>query len=63
MTSEQKSKLAQGLVFGLLFLYLGYFMKGCAGEYDSVKYGGKFGMIMGGVIIVWGVWQCWAKPK
>ena len=64
MTAGQKSKLAQGLVFGLFFLYIGYFMKGCAGAYVAVKNGGRFGMIMGGVIIAWGVWQCFcSRPK
>lgn len=63
MTAEQKSNLAQGLFFGLLFLYLGYFMKGCAGDYKSVKLGGKAGMIMGGVILLWGIRRCFSRPK
>ena len=63
MTVEQKSKLAQGLFFGLLFVYLGYFMKGCAPEYASVKGGGKVAMVMGAVIIGWGVRQALSKPK
>ncbi|MCE9518376.1 MAG: hypothetical protein K8R87_02225 [Verrucomicrobia bacterium] len=63
ITPEQKSKIAQGLFFGLLFLFLGNFIKGCAGEYKTVKYGGEFGMIMGGVIIAWGLWHCFSKPK
>lgn len=63
MTAEQKSKLAQGLFFGLLFIYLGDFMRGCAPDYASVKYGGKIGVYMGGVIIMWGLWQCRTRPK
>lgn len=63
MTSEKKIKVAQGLFFGLFFLWLGDFMKGCAGEYYSVKKSGEFVVIMGGVIIVWGLWQCLSKPK
>lgn len=63
MTAEQKSKLAQGLFFGLLFLYLGDFMANIAGEYRSVKLSGKISMIMGGVIILWGILQCFAKRK
>jgi hypothetical protein len=63
MTAEQKSRLAQGLFFGLLFVYLGYFMKGCAGEYESVKSSGKIGMVMGAVIVGWGIRQALARPK
>lgn len=63
MTSEQKSKLAQGLFFGLLFLFLGDFIKGCANDYEAVRLSGKFTKFMGGVIIAWGLWQCFAKPK
>ncbi len=63
MTAVQKSKLAQGLFFGLLFAYLGYFMKGCAPEYKSVKRSGKFAMVMGAVIVGWGVRQALSKPK
>lgn len=63
MTAEQKSKLAQGLFFGLLFLFLGDFMKGCAPKYESVKDSGKFAMSMGYVIIAWGLLQCFAKSK
>lgn len=63
MTAEQKSKLAQGLFFGLLFLYLGDYMKGIAGEYGSVKMSGKISMVMGGVIVLWGILQCFFKPK
>ena len=55
--------LGQGLFFGLFFLYLGYFMKGCSGGYKSVKVGGKAGMIMGGVMVLWGIRQCFSKPK
>ena len=63
MTAEQKSKLAQGLFFGLLFIYLGNFIQDCSGDYDSVKKGGKAGVIMGSVILAWGLWQCFVKPK
>ena len=62
MSTEWKSRLAQGLFFGLLFLYIGYSMKGCAGAYKSVKMGGKAGMIMGGVIVLWGIGQCLMRP-
>lgn len=63
MTAGQRSRFAQGLVFGLFFLYLGYFMKGCAGNYDAVKNGGKAGMILGGLMVAWGVWQLLSRPK
>ena len=64
MTAEQKSKLAQGLFFGLLFLFLGYFMKGCEGrQYAPVRASGKITVLMSGVIILWGIWQCRARPK
>lgn len=63
MTAGQKSKLAQGLVFGLLFLYLGYFIKGCAGSEDSIKITGKFVMVMGGLIVIWGAWQGFGKRQ
>jgi hypothetical protein len=63
MTAEQKSKLAQGLFFGLLFLYIGSFMTGVAREYGSVKMSGRISMVMGGVIVLWGISQCFPKPK
>jgi len=63
MTAEQKSKLAQGLFFGLLFVCLGYFMKGCSQEYRSVKNSGKIALVLGVVIVGWGVRQCLSKPK
>ena len=63
MIVEWKSKLAQGLFFGLLFVYLGYVMKGCAPEHRSVKNGGKAAMVMGVVIIGWGIRQALARPK
>lgn len=63
MTAERKSKLAQGLFFGLLFVYLGYFMKGCAPEHRSVKTSGKIAMVLGVVIVGWGVRQSLVKPK
>ena len=63
MTAEQKSKLAQGLFFGLLFVCLGDYMRDIAAEYGSVKISGKISMVMGGVIVLWGIWQCRARPK
>lgn len=63
MTAEQKSKLAQGLFFGLLFVYLGYFLKGCAPEYTTVKGSGKIAMVMGVLMVGWGLRQAFAKPK
>jgi hypothetical protein len=63
MTAEQKSKLAQGLFFGALFLCLGYFLKHVAADYQPVKKSGKFVIFMGGIIVAWGIWQSLAKPK
>lgn len=63
MTTEQRNRLSQGLFFGLLFGCFGYLMKGCAGKFDAVKNGGKFGMIMGALMVAWGIWRGFAKPK
>lgn len=63
MTSEQKSRLAQGIVFGLFFLWLGDFMKECRSSHDAVKLAGKFVRVMGVLMMVWGAGQCFLKPR
>jgi hypothetical protein len=63
MIAEQKSRLAQGLFFGLLFFFLGGFMRDAGQRHRSVKRAGKAAEVMGVVIVAWGVRQAFVRPK
>lgn len=54
MTSEQKTGLAQGLIFGYFFQLLGDFMKEVSSKPEAPYYGGAICEIMGYVIFAWG---------
>lgn len=54
MTSEQKTRLAQGLIFGYFFQLLGDFMKEVSSKPAAPYYGGAICEIMGYVIFAWG---------
>ena len=57
MNKEQKSRLLQGIVFGLFFQILGYKMRGWTLGAYSVRIGGTIAMIMGFVVFAWGCWH------
>ena len=63
MTAEQKSKLAQGLFYGVFFILLGDFITWAVPEVRSVKQGGKAAMILGGVMVLWGLAQLLPRRK
>jgi cyanate permease len=54
MTPDQRTKLTQGIVFGVFFQYLGYFIKDAATKHTPPYVGGYAGMIMGFIIFAWG---------
>lgn len=54
MTLDQRKKLTQGIVFGVFFQCLGYFMKDVATKFSPPYFGGMVGMVMGFVIFAWG---------
>ncbi len=54
MTPEQRKKLTQGIVFGVFFQYLGYFMKDVSAKPSPQYFGGMAGMVMGFIIFAWG---------
>ena len=54
MTPEQRTKFFQGIVFGVFFQYLGYFIRDVAAKYTPPYYGGIIGVIMGFIIFAWG---------
>lgn len=54
MTPEQRTRFTQGIVFGVFFQYLGYFIKDVATKGTAPYIGGIAGMVMGLVIFAWG---------
>lgn len=54
MNPDQRTKLTQGIVFGVFFQYLGYFIKDVAAKHSAPYFGGMIGMIMGFIIFAWG---------
>jgi fucose permease len=54
MTADQRTKLSQGIAFGIFFQYLGYFIKDVSTKHTPPYFGGVIGMVMGFVIFAWG---------
>ena len=54
MTPVQRTRLAQGIVFGLFFYFLGSFIKDVVVRYTPAYYGGWAGIVMGFIIFSWG---------
>jgi fucose permease len=54
MSPDQRTKLIQGIVFGVFFQYLGYFIKDLATKRTPPYFGGYIGIVMGVIIFAWG---------
>jgi hypothetical protein len=54
MTPDQRTKLTQGIVFGVFFQCLGYFIKEVTSKPNPTYVGGVIAMIMGFIIFAWG---------
>jgi fucose permease len=54
MTPDQRTKLTQGIVFGVFFQYLGYFIRDVSTKNTPPYFGGVTCMIMGFIIFAWG---------
>ncbi len=54
MTPDQRTKLSQGIAFGVFFQYLGYFIKDVATKRTPPYVGGVIGIVMGIIIFAWG---------
>jgi fucose permease len=54
MSTDQKNKLLQGVVFGLFFQFIGWKMREWTLGANSVKVSGTIAIVMGCVIFAWG---------
>lgn len=63
MTPDQRTKLTQGIVFGVFFQCLGYFIKDVATKNTPPYFGGVIGMVMGFIIFAWGCAHLVAAKK
>lgn len=63
MTASQKSRLGQGLFFGLFFVVLGCLMKFWNLRDDAPYYGGQISLILGIVIVLWGAFPLFSKAR
>jgi hypothetical protein len=54
MTPDQRTKISQGIAFGVFFQYLGYFIRDVSTKHTPSYYGGLIGMVMGFLIFAWG---------
>ena len=54
MTASQKSRLGQGLFFGVFFILLGSLMKYWTENGTAPYNGGRAATVLGVVIVVWG---------
>lgn len=54
MTAGQKSRLGQGLTFGVFFILLGSLMRYLSEGRTSTFYGGTVAIVLGSFIMIWG---------
>ncbi len=63
MTASQKSRLGQGLFFGVFFVVLGCLIKFWT-DRGTLQYdGGQVSMVLGIVIVLWGAFPLFSKSK
>ena len=63
MSTDQKNKLLQGVVFGFFFQFIGYKMRGWTLGAYSVKISGTIAIVLGCVIFAWGCTHLVAAKK
>lgn len=54
MTPDQRTRFTQGIVFGVFFQYLGFFIKDASTRNTPPYFGGYVAIIMGVIIFAWG---------
>jgi hypothetical protein len=63
MTASQKSRLGQGLFFGVFFVVLGCLIKFWTDRGTAQFYGGQISLVLGIAIVLWGAFPLFVKSK